>query len=118
MPELVGKWAERAACKGQTSLFFPEEKDHRAFARAVAICEGCPVRSSCYEHALTTGERYGVWGGVAPKTMKRHRKELGITIDDLPAECGTRARYGQGCRCLECRQANTLAARKRRNRAA
>ena len=34
-------------------------------AAAKAVCAGCPVRRECLDHALTSGEPYGVWGGLS-----------------------------------------------------
>lgn len=31
--------------------------------KALAVCARCPVRAVCEQHALATGEEYGVWGG-------------------------------------------------------
>lgn len=66
----VDAWAERAACKGQTAAFFPDEKDRAAIARAVAICKGCPVRHRCKEHVLRAGEVEGVWAGMTPAELR------------------------------------------------
>ncbi|MDQ6783277.1 MAG: WhiB family transcriptional regulator [Actinomycetota bacterium] len=30
---------------------------------AKAVCDGCPVRSSCLTFALTSNQEFGVWGG-------------------------------------------------------
>jgi WhiB family redox-sensing transcriptional regulator len=67
----VGTWRARAACRGpETSLFFPptsaERKDEREAReqRAKAICQGCPVRRECLDHALSVGEMHGIWGGL------------------------------------------------------
>jgi hypothetical protein len=67
----VNSWRARAACKGpETALFFPpsnaerrDDRDRRE-ARAKAICQGCPVRRECLEHALKVGEPHGIWGGL------------------------------------------------------
>jgi WhiB family redox-sensing transcriptional regulator len=32
--------------------------------RAKTVCELCPVRADCLDHAIRVGERYGVWGGL------------------------------------------------------
>ena len=34
-----------------------------ATAAALAVCARCPVRVECDQHARTTGEEYGIWGG-------------------------------------------------------
>ena len=64
-------WQRRASCRGEAGRdFYPpfsgERKgDRRARElRAKAVCESCPVRAECLEHAVVTGERHGVWGGL------------------------------------------------------
>ena len=62
-------WAAFAACLDAPGMtFFPQTK---AEARAaVAICEVCPVREECLDHALATNERFGVWGGTTEKERR------------------------------------------------
>jgi WhiB family redox-sensing transcriptional regulator len=64
-------WEGRAACRGHDpSLFFGpnrfEPKRERLAREAAAkeICRRCPVRTECGQHALVTGESFGVWGGL------------------------------------------------------
>ena len=64
-------WQRRASCRGEDSVFFfaPAyfEKRREKLAReAVAkrICATCPVIEPCLDHALTTREAHGVWGGL------------------------------------------------------
>lgn len=64
-------WEQHAACRGHDpSLFFGpnrfEPKRERLAREAAAkdVCMGCPVQVSCREHALRTGESFGVWGGL------------------------------------------------------
>lgn len=60
-------WRAFAACRGaDTNLFFPVQTDPGAetqTARAKAICVGCPVRCPCLTYALTTRQRFGIFGG-------------------------------------------------------
>ena len=60
-------WRPLAACRGaDTDLFFPVGTDPGAeaqTAKAKAICAGCPVRCPCLTYALTTGQRFGIFGG-------------------------------------------------------
>lgn len=56
------RWTSEAACKPYPSRWWD---DADRTSRAVAICQTCPVRTACLRHALTTGEQYGVWGGLA-----------------------------------------------------
>jgi len=64
-------WEHRAACRGHDpSLFFGpnrfEPKRERLAREAAAkdVCMHCPVQVPCREHALATGETFGVWGGL------------------------------------------------------
>ncbi|HYU84239.1 MAG TPA: WhiB family transcriptional regulator [Kribbellaceae bacterium] len=63
-------WQEQAACRDvDPDLFFSVESERglRRRAREVlakSLCSTCPVRRQCREHALATGETYGVWGGT------------------------------------------------------
>jgi WhiB family redox-sensing transcriptional regulator len=64
-------WQLYGACRGlDVELFFhaDNERGPRREARirgAQAVCATCPVITQCAEHALTTREPYGVWGGLS-----------------------------------------------------
>ncbi|GCD40853.1 transcriptional regulator WhiB2 [Streptomyces paromomycinus] len=74
-------WQRRAACRGQDpDLFFPKGWGalyHAQIERAMAICDGCPVRAACLsaaltmEHGKSIAERAGIWGGAT--ALERHR---------------------------------------------
>lgn len=65
-----GDWRADAACRDvDVDLFFAV--DEASQREAVAICETCPVRTPCLEHAIATREHYGVWGGVREHDRKR-----------------------------------------------
>ncbi|MEX2486147.1 MAG: WhiB family transcriptional regulator [Nitriliruptoraceae bacterium] len=64
-------WAGEARCRNEDpALFFGPnrfEPKRERIAReeaAKAICRRCPCLAPCREHALVTGEAYGVWGGL------------------------------------------------------
>lgn len=64
-------WEGRAACRGlDPSLFFGPnrfEPKRERMARenaAKEICAACPVRHPCHDYAVTSGEAFGVWGGI------------------------------------------------------
>lgn len=64
-------WVSRAACRGMdTALFFPT-RGGEVLGVAV-VCEGCPVRPECLEHALEH-EHFGVWGGTSEKQRLKLR---------------------------------------------
>jgi WhiB family transcriptional regulator, redox-sensing transcriptional regulator len=65
-------WQRDAACRGpaHSGAFYPpvhhETRDQRAQREllAKALCQTCPVRRACLEHALCTREPFGIWGGL------------------------------------------------------
>ena len=73
-----GDWREAAVCRGvEVRLFYPDSG--RQAGPAKAWCAVCPVRGACLEHALTAGERWGVWGGLTEderRAVRRQRREI------------------------------------------
>ena len=65
-----GAWQQAASCRdADPELFFgADDGDRRT---ALALCAACPVRTDGLEHALTTRENYGVWGGTDEQERKR-----------------------------------------------
>jgi WhiB family redox-sensing transcriptional regulator len=49
--------------------FFPQNKAEEA--AALTICGICPVCEDCFDHALETNERFGVWGGTTEKERRK-----------------------------------------------
>lgn len=59
-------WHTRAVCApDHGELFFSDRATDQR--RAKVICRTCPVRHDCLEYALTTGQQWGVWGGLTSK---------------------------------------------------
>ncbi len=56
-------WQRRAACRGMGHTVFVNGRAKRD-AAAVRICERCPVRQQCLEHALASPGLVGIWGGT------------------------------------------------------
>jgi len=64
------KWWDQGACKGlDASVFYPDDDDDASVAKAV--CDGCPVKIACLEHALAVREKVGVWGGTTERDRRR-----------------------------------------------
>ena len=62
-------WSVFAACQDAKDVsFFPQNKTEEK--AAAAICAFCPVREDCLDHALSTNERFGMWGGVSEKQRR------------------------------------------------
>ena len=67
----TGDWAAAARCRtADPDLFFHPDGE-RAGARAERlrrarlICAACPVARQCAEHAITSREGFGIWGGLS-----------------------------------------------------
>jgi len=50
-----------------------QQRERREYV-AKAVCARCPARVECLEHALTTPERYGVWGGMGEDERVTERR--------------------------------------------
>ncbi len=73
LAEADDDWKAYANCLGvDPDLFFPQRGDPTKDAKAV--CRGCAVREDCLKHALTHGEKFGVWGGLSERERQRIRK--------------------------------------------
>jgi WhiB family redox-sensing transcriptional regulator len=63
-------WRSNAACReADPELFFPDGAVQSAQAKAV--CATCPVQAECLRWALSSGERYGVWGQTNYTTRRK-----------------------------------------------
>ena len=70
-------WQDGANCKGANAdLFFPERGASTRTAKA--ICRECNVREECLEFAISTGEKFGIWGGMSERERRRVRRERQI----------------------------------------
>lgn len=69
-------WRHRAACRDEDpDLFFTETL--AAVEEAKAVCRRCPVRLSCLDWAVETGQTGGVFGGATEderRVLARRRK--------------------------------------------
>ncbi|MEX2627115.1 MAG: WhiB family transcriptional regulator [Ilumatobacteraceae bacterium] len=64
------EWRMLGACRGlDASIFYPD--DDEAAEVAKLVCEQCGVRQACLEHALSTREKAGVWGGATERERRR-----------------------------------------------
>ena len=68
-----GEWRHRAACKHMdTGVFFPSPGARQDDVKA--ICETCPVRTECAEHALARTSLPGYWGGMSERQRVQERR--------------------------------------------
>jgi WhiB family redox-sensing transcriptional regulator len=69
-----------AACLGRTDLFFaPDESESRSERRfresqAKTVCHSCLVRPECLAEAMTSDERFGIWGGLTERERRSARR--------------------------------------------
>jgi hypothetical protein len=109
----VESWADNAACKGKTDLFYPDRGDTKSYREAVAICGICPVFQQCRQHIDENDERFGVWAGT---NAVRRMMERNPDSDAQWTRCGTVKSYQYGCRCDVCREVFMQWQRDRRAR--
>src|SRR4051812_29825276 len=63
-------WADLGSCvSSDPDIFFPERGENTSYARSE--CRGCPVRHQCLDYAMTTGQKFGIWGGMTPAQRRR-----------------------------------------------
>jgi WhiB family redox-sensing transcriptional regulator len=71
-------WRDQGLCaQVDPELWFPE-KGGDIGANAKRVCAACPVVAECLEYAVTTFQRYGVWGGKSDAQLVRIRVQRGI----------------------------------------
>jgi len=68
-------WRDDAAClEVDPELFFPDCDTRSARAQvkmAKLICRGCPVKATCLNWALASGQEAGIWGGLTEDERRR-----------------------------------------------
>jgi hypothetical protein len=85
-------WMNRAACKGQTDLYFPESG---TMDKARKICADCPVQFECEEYGrigvnLPMGTNRGLWGGKTAQELldSEPSRQRGSVPGRVCPECG------------------------------
>ncbi len=75
--DLIGNvpgWDGTAACAtADPEAFFPRKGENPAYAKN--ICRRCDIQEKCLDGAVNRGEKYGIWGGQAKKTLDKLRAE-------------------------------------------
>ena len=62
-------WVDQALCaQTDPELWFPEKGGATHVAKAT--CAQCFVQAECLDYALTTNERFGVWGGLSERERR------------------------------------------------
>lgn len=79
-------WMLAAACRGRPDLFFaPDDSESRSERRrreaaAKSVCGSCAVRLDCLEDALSSDERFGIWGGLTERERRSLRRSSGNAL--------------------------------------
>jgi WhiB family redox-sensing transcriptional regulator len=83
------EWQFEGACvDADPESFFLEDGMRGSTKRirektAIAVCNTCPVKQQCLDHALNVPEVYGVWGGMTGEERQILAKRLGIVYEHL-----------------------------------
>lgn len=78
-------WSANPAEVAATLDAFYEEDDEEVIAFARSICLGCDARERCLDIAMSTNEKFGMWGGRTPAERQRLRR-TGIDPYTSPEE--------------------------------
>lgn len=102
---------EDAACLGDLSLdWFPDREPNVVPKSIVALCTSCPVRDACLQRAIDCNAE-GIWAGT---TTKQRRGEPPAPVKPMHPGPGSSTHYRRGCRCAECKDAQTARIRRQR----
>ncbi|MEU3602657.1 WhiB family transcriptional regulator [Streptomyces sp. NPDC006798] len=79
-------WHARSACRSLTPaeadrLFFPLPRAHKAISEAKSICSRCPVKKDCFNSAIDSGAKEGIWGGLTEKERRAWQKKISQRLD-------------------------------------
>lgn len=70
-------WREDALCaQTDPDAHFPEAGNSNRAAKRT--CLACEVRTECLAYALSSGQRYGVWGGLDQKQLRRAARKQAV----------------------------------------
>jgi WhiB family redox-sensing transcriptional regulator len=70
-------WMRSASCRGtDVDTFYVSRSGASRFTldEARRLCEVCPVRGECLDHAISTGEKHGLWGGLSVRQRQAERR--------------------------------------------
>lgn len=71
------EWQDYANCKGaDPDLFFPERGASTRAAKA--ICRECTVQQDCLEFAITSSEKFGIWGAMSERERRKIRRQRAV----------------------------------------
>lgn len=74
-PAISIGWQERAACRGSSVNFIPDDKDAQTELAAKTICLACPVKAQCLAFALRLKDP-GIWGAMTLRERESMKRRL------------------------------------------
>ncbi|MFB6603586.1 WhiB family transcriptional regulator [Streptomyces noursei] len=88
-PRTLGNvsWHDRAACRftvhdqADPDLFFPEPDEMDRIRVAKALCDRCPVRTTCLDSALENGDQDGIRGGMTEEERHSVHRKFQLRLD-------------------------------------
>ncbi|MBI03529.1 MAG: hypothetical protein CL468_05820 [Acidimicrobiaceae bacterium] len=70
--QVVEPWYLRGACRGlDSAIFYPDPVEEFVIEHALSVCARCEVRPECLDHALSSRESTGIWGGTTEQDRRR-----------------------------------------------
>lgn len=100
-----------AACAGDRSQdWIPDREPNVVPAEILELCTSCPVRSECLQWALAA-DAEGIWAATTTKQRRGKDPHESNAVHTGP---GSSSLYRRGCRCGECKDAQTARIRRQR----
>jgi WhiB family redox-sensing transcriptional regulator len=81
------EWQYDGACRDADPESFFLEPNMRGLNKrtkelnAIKICNTCPVKQECLDHALSIPEYFGVWGGMTEEQRFEILKKRGFKVE-------------------------------------
>jgi WhiB family redox-sensing transcriptional regulator len=81
------EWQYEGACRDADPESFFLEPNMRGLNKrtkelnAIKICNTCPVKQACLDHALSIPEYFGVWGGMTEEQRFEILKKRGFKVE-------------------------------------
>jgi WhiB family redox-sensing transcriptional regulator len=81
------EWQFDGACRdSDPESFFLDpnmrgSNKHQRELTAIKICNSCPVKQACLDHALSVPEIFGVWGGMTEEQRHKILKKRGVKFE-------------------------------------
>ena len=81
------EWQYDGACRGSDPEQFFLDPNMRGLNKrtkelnAIKVCNTCPVKQACLDHALSVPEIFGVWGGMTEEQRHELLRKKGVKFE-------------------------------------